>query len=102
MCFIECGDYVVVDTPGSPTGEYCQDVPPRKPGEKHSGPPILPPHLLQVILNKDTPAHVSVDISAYYINLSSLIVGLGFSKTKYQLSWYMYLSEKITVLIFFF
>ncbi|XP_048734134.1 5'-AMP-activated protein kinase subunit beta-2-like isoform X3 [Ostrea edulis] len=45
------------DIPGSPTGEYCQDVPPRKPGEKHSGPPILPPHLLQVILNKDTPAH---------------------------------------------
>lgn len=72
-----------MDTPGSPTGEYCQDVPPRKPGEKHSGPPILPPHLLQVILNKDTPAHVSVDIySAYYINLPSLIVGLGFSKTK--------------------
>ncbi|XP_062617839.1 5'-AMP-activated protein kinase subunit beta-1-like isoform X4 [Saccostrea cucullata] len=46
-----------LDTPGSPSGEYCQDVPPRKPGEKHSGPPILPPHLLQVILNKDTPAH---------------------------------------------
>ncbi|KAK3093341.1 hypothetical protein FSP39_014264 [Pinctada imbricata] len=45
------------ECPGSPTGEYGQDVPPRKPGEKQSGPPILPPHLLQVILNKDTPAH---------------------------------------------
>lgn len=41
----------------SPPGEYSQEVPVRKPGEKQSGPPILPPHLLQVILNKDTPAH---------------------------------------------
>ncbi|XP_021357013.1 5'-AMP-activated protein kinase subunit beta-2-like isoform X1 [Mizuhopecten yessoensis] len=40
-----------------PQSEYGQEVPPRRPGEKHSGPPILPPHLLQVILNKDTPAH---------------------------------------------
>lgn len=85
MCVIECGVCIVVDTPGSPSGEYCQDVPPRKPGEKHSGPPILPPHLLQVILNKDTPAHVSVVISAYFINLPSLIGQLGFSKAKYQL-----------------
>ncbi|XP_075166060.1 5'-AMP-activated protein kinase subunit beta-1 [Haematobia irritans] len=35
--------------------EYSQDVPQTKPWEKVSGPPILPPHLLQVILNKDTP-----------------------------------------------
>ncbi|XP_037821927.1 5'-AMP-activated protein kinase subunit beta-1 [Lucilia sericata] len=35
--------------------EYSQDVPQSKPWEKVSGPPILPPHLLQVILNKDTP-----------------------------------------------
>lgn len=35
--------------------EYSQDVPQVKPWEKVSGPPILPPHLLQVILNKDTP-----------------------------------------------
>ena len=39
--------------------EYGQEVPVRKPGEKVTGPPILPPHLLQVILNKDIPAHVS-------------------------------------------
>ncbi|KAL5008302.1 hypothetical protein ScPMuIL_013883 [Solemya velum] len=39
------------------TGDYGQVIPTRRPGEKHSGPPILPPHLLQVILNKDTPAH---------------------------------------------
>ncbi|XP_013386183.1 5'-AMP-activated protein kinase subunit beta-2 isoform X2 [Lingula anatina] len=41
---------------GSPPGEYCQEVPQRKPNEKVPGPPILPPHLLQVILNKDVPA----------------------------------------------
>lgn len=35
--------------------EYSQDIPPVKPWEKVSGPPVLPPQLLQVILNKDTP-----------------------------------------------
>lgn len=40
---------------GSPPGDYSQDVPQRKPYEKTSGPPILPPQLLQVILNKDVP-----------------------------------------------
>lgn len=40
---------------GSPTGDYSQDVPQRKPYEKTAGPPILPPQLLQVILNKDVP-----------------------------------------------
>ncbi|XP_034256235.1 5'-AMP-activated protein kinase subunit beta-1 isoform X2 [Thrips palmi] len=35
--------------------EYCQEIPQNKPWEKVPGPPILPPHLLQVILNKDTP-----------------------------------------------
>ncbi|XP_055386396.1 5'-AMP-activated protein kinase subunit beta-1 [Condylostylus longicornis] len=35
--------------------EYSQDIPQIKPWEKISGPPVLPPHLLQVILNKDTP-----------------------------------------------
>lgn len=39
---------------GSPPGEYSQEIPIRNPQEKSSGPPILPPHLLQVILNKDT------------------------------------------------
>uniref|UniRef100_A0A0B6Y8K9 5'-AMP-activated protein kinase subunit beta-1 n=1 Tax=Arion vulgaris TaxID=1028688 RepID=A0A0B6Y8K9_9EUPU len=38
---------------------YGQDIPPRGTTDgKHSGPPFLPPQLLQVILNKDTPAHV--------------------------------------------
>ncbi|XP_059616293.1 5'-AMP-activated protein kinase subunit beta-1 [Phlebotomus argentipes] len=35
--------------------EYTQEIPTNKPWEKVTGPPILPPHLLQVILNKDTP-----------------------------------------------
>ncbi|GLV33082.1 alicorn [Carabus blaptoides fortunei] len=35
--------------------DYSQDIPSSKPWEKVSGPPVLPPHLLQVILNKDTP-----------------------------------------------
>lgn len=38
----------------SPPGSYSQEVPPRKPTERHAGPPMLPPHLLEVILNKDT------------------------------------------------
>jgi len=40
---------------GSPPGEYTQEIPECKPIEKQHGPPILPPHLLQVILNKDIP-----------------------------------------------
>lgn len=51
--------FLASDLSGSPPGDYAQEVPVKRPGEKQSGPPILPPHLLQVILNKDTPAHVS-------------------------------------------
>lgn len=47
---------IIDDLAGSPQGEYGQDMPPRR-AEKVSGPPFIPPHLLQVILNKDTPAH---------------------------------------------
>ncbi|XP_072170639.1 5'-AMP-activated protein kinase subunit beta-2-like [Diadema setosum] len=42
-----------VDTSGSPPGDYSQDIPSRELQERTSGPPILPPQLLQVILNKD-------------------------------------------------
>lgn len=48
--------------------EYGQEVPSQKPWEKVAGPPILPPHLLQVILNKDTPLSVS---STFYISFFS-------------------------------
>ncbi|XP_063236039.1 5'-AMP-activated protein kinase subunit beta-1 isoform X2 [Bacillus rossius redtenbacheri] len=40
---------------GHQQNEYSQEIPANKPWEKVAGPPILPPHLLQVILNKDTP-----------------------------------------------
>lgn len=43
------------DSVNSEQKEYSQDIPQAKPWEKVNGPPILPPHLLQVILNKDTP-----------------------------------------------
>ena len=56
--WITCLNFYAGDH-NSPQGEYGQEVPVRTPGVKVSGPPILPPHLLQVILNKDTPAHVS-------------------------------------------
>lgn len=50
---------------GSPPGEYSQDIPVKAPGEKSSGPPILPPHLLQVILNKDTSLQVGAHSQKY-------------------------------------
>lgn len=47
--------------------EYSQVIPPNKPWEKVPGPPVLPPHLLQVILNKDTP--MSVSIKCFFLPL---------------------------------
>lgn len=38
---------------------HFQEIPVNKPWEKVTGPPVLPPQLLQVILNKDTPVSVS-------------------------------------------
>lgn len=45
--------------PGSPPGDYGQVVPQKESshGIRHSTPPILPAHLLQVILNKEIPQH---------------------------------------------
>lgn len=48
------------DTGSHEQREYSQEIPQNKPWEKQSGPPVLPPHLLQVILNKDTPVSVSI------------------------------------------
>lgn len=53
-------------------GDYGQEVPPVRPWEKAPGPPILPPHLLQVILNKDTPISVSITCSSFYYYQKSL------------------------------
>uniref|UniRef100_A0ACB8F220 5'-AMP-activated protein kinase subunit beta-2 n=1 Tax=Sphaerodactylus townsendi TaxID=933632 RepID=A0ACB8F220_9SAUR len=42
------------DLSGSPPGIYSQEMYVYRPEERFKSPPILPPHLLQVILNKDT------------------------------------------------
>lgn len=45
---------------GSPVCEYSQEIPSRSAlgtGLYQSGPPVLPPHLLQVILNREVPVH---------------------------------------------
>lgn len=46
------------DVPNLAEKEYSQEVPQDEPW-KQSSPPVLPPQLLQVILNKDTPLSVS-------------------------------------------
>ncbi|XP_017345519.1 5'-AMP-activated protein kinase subunit beta-1a isoform X2 [Ictalurus punctatus] len=48
----KCSD--MSDLSSSPPGPYHQDAYVPKQDEKFKSPPILPPHLLQVILNKDT------------------------------------------------
>ena len=42
-----------MDMSGSPPGEYSQEIPSQELQQRTTGPPILPPQLLQVILNKD-------------------------------------------------
>ncbi|KAI3375009.1 hypothetical protein L3Q82_021537 [Scortum barcoo] len=49
---LECSD--TSDLSSSPPGPYGQEQYVFRPEEHFKGPPILPPHLLQVILNKDT------------------------------------------------
>uniref|UniRef100_A0A3B3TBL2 Protein kinase AMP-activated non-catalytic subunit beta 2 n=2 Tax=Paramormyrops kingsleyae TaxID=1676925 RepID=A0A3B3TBL2_9TELE len=49
---LECSD--TSDLSSSPPGPYGQEVYVFRPEERFKAPPILPPHLLQVILNKDT------------------------------------------------
>ncbi|XP_032884143.1 5'-AMP-activated protein kinase subunit beta-2-like isoform X2 [Amblyraja radiata] len=53
---LECSD--TSDLSSSPPGPYHQEMYELRPEERFKAPPILPPHLLQVILNKDT--HISV------------------------------------------
>lgn len=54
---LECSD--TSDLSSSPPGPYGQEQYVSSPEERSKAPPILPPHLLQVILNKDT--NVSCD-----------------------------------------
>lgn len=49
---LECSD--TSDLSSSPPGPYGQEQYTFRPEEHFKAPPILPPHLLQVILNKDT------------------------------------------------
>ena len=42
--------------------EFTQAFPDRRDFEKATNPPILPPHLLQVILNKDTPVQCDPNV----------------------------------------
>ena len=46
---------------------YGQKVPEYKPNEKIKDPPTLPAHLLQVILNKDTPVSVSAGLQCQHL-----------------------------------
>lgn len=58
--------FILSDLSSSPPGPYHQDAYVPKQEEKFKSPPILPPHLLQVILNKDTGISVSFCIYALY------------------------------------
>lgn len=61
MCDLMFG----IERPGSPPGDYGQVVPQKETSHspRHSHPPILPAHLLQVILNKEIPQHVRLFLS---------------------------------------
>ncbi|XP_028853093.1 5'-AMP-activated protein kinase subunit beta-1b isoform X2 [Denticeps clupeoides] len=48
----KCAD--ISDLSSSPPGPYHQDTYLARSEERHRSPPVLPPHLLQVLLNKDT------------------------------------------------
>ncbi|CAH2313300.1 5 -AMP-activated kinase subunit beta-2 [Pelobates cultripes] len=51
---MESSDTSARDLSSSPPGFYGQELYTYRPEERFKSPPILPPHLLQVILNKDT------------------------------------------------
>ncbi|KAM4721037.1 5'-AMP-activated protein kinase subunit beta-2 [Rhinophrynus dorsalis] len=51
---MESSDTSARDLSSSPPGLYGQELYAYRPEERFKSPPILPPHLLQVILNKDT------------------------------------------------
>lgn len=53
------------DVSSSPPGPYQQDAYVIRAEEKLKHPPFLPPHLLQVLLNKDTGVSVSSDHSTH-------------------------------------
>lgn len=58
------------DLSSSPPGPYGQEQYVFRPEEHFKAPPILPPHLLQVILNKDT--NISVSALSFYTTVVCL------------------------------
>lgn len=58
--------FTLSDLSSSPPGPYHQEPYVPKQEEKFKSPPILPPHLLQVILNKDTGISVSFFICTLF------------------------------------
>lgn len=61
------------DLSSSPPGPYHQDAYVPKQEEKFKYPPILPPHLLQVILNKDTGISVSLEVLFFLLSYYSIV-----------------------------
>lgn len=59
------------DSVNSAQKEYSQNIPVDKPWGP--GPPVLPPHLLQVILNKDTPLSVRIDFEFGFFALKLIL-----------------------------
>lgn len=55
--------FLCTDLSSSPPGPYQQEAYLVRPEDKLKHPPVLPPHLLQVLLNKDTGISVSPSIS---------------------------------------
>ena len=73
-CCVVFGPFggAIPDLSSSPPGPYGQEHYVFKPEERFKAPPILPPHLLQVILNKDT------NISVRWTSLALQHFGLTF------------------------
>ena len=75
----------IPDLSSSPPGPYGQEHYVFKPEERFKAPPILPPHLLQVILNKDTNISVSGPFSrstflrVFYLTLALSLIIVNFS-----------------------
>ncbi len=74
------------DLSSSPPGPYGQEQYVFRPEEHFKAPPILPPHLLQVILNKDT--NISVSVSTFPVATS---LYLNILRSVFDLSVYHFL-----------
>lgn len=77
LCYphLDFFSFTLSDLSSSPPGPYHQEAYVPKQEEKFKSPPILPPHLLQVILNKDTGISVSSFICTFDFFLHILFNG---------------------------